>query len=171
MQLLIEPVNLNQLIESIYFTTTPLATKNGNEFAVKNELGDDIITSDFVKLKQILINLLSNACKFTRNGVITLQIKSHATDSRAWIEFIVKDTGMGISENKLEAIFNPFEQADASTNREYGGTGLGLAITKRLSRMLGGSIDIWSEPNKGTTCKVRLPKVLDKPAGNADKAA
>ncbi|WP_455222331.1 ATP-binding protein [Kaarinaea lacus] len=171
MQLLVEPVDLNELIESISFTITPLANKNNNKFVVHNKLSNKTIDSDLIKLKQILINLLSNACKFTANGNISLQIQSHTSDSQLWVDFFVKDTGKGISADKLESIFNPFEQADASINREYGGTGLGLAIARRLSQMLGGSIDIWSEPNKGTTCRLRLPKTLVTSTNNSEKAA
>jgi len=171
MQLLIETIDLDELVASISTTITPLANKNNNSFEIRNELSNETISSDLMKLKQILINLLSNACKFTSDGNILLQIRSHSSGATQWIEFVVKDSGKGISLDKLETIFNPFEQADASTNREYGGTGLGLAISKRLSQILGGTIDIWSEPGKGTTCKLCLPKEIAAARSKQEKAA
>lgn len=120
------------------------------------------VLGDRTKLKQILLNLLSNAIKFTENGSVDLKVSSVSTQTETVLRFVTKDTGIGITEEKLETVFNEFEQAESSTSRKYGGTGLGLSITRKLVDLQMGSINLRSELNKGTTVEVILPyKIAD----------
>lgn len=139
-------------------TIVPLAEKNGNKVCVEcpHELGK--MHADVMRVKQCLLNLLSNANKFTNNGTITLHVSRDETDGRDWITFRVTDTGIGMTPEQQNRIFQRFSQADASTTRRYGGTGLGLAISRGLSELMGGTLVLErSEPNVGSTFTLRLP--------------
>jgi Histidine kinase-, DNA gyrase B-, and HSP90-like ATPase len=116
-----------------------------------------------MRLRQILLNLLSNACKFTKGGEVKLGVK-RVVDGRNWIEIAVTDTGIGMTPEQQVKLFEEFTQADSSTARQYGGTGLGLAITRKLARMMGGDVTVTSEPGKGSVFTVRL-------SGGADAQA
>jgi signal transduction histidine kinase len=118
------------------------------------------MTSDAMKLRQCLFNLLSNACKFTQDGSIDLDVTREEAEGRAWVSFRVRDTGIGIPAAKLAQLFEPFTQADLSTARRFGGTGLGLSITRQLCGLLGGGVTVESEPGKGSTFEIRLPREL-----------
>ena len=118
------------------------------------------LTVDPMRLRQILLNLLSNACKFTKQGEVTLRVQK-VLDGRNWIEFAVADTGIGMTPEQQAKLFEEFTQADSSTARRYGGTGLGLAITRKLARMMGGEVTVTSEPGKGSVFTVRLPGAAD----------
>src|SRR5690606_12644982 len=144
-------------------TIAPLAERNGDTLKLRcaRELG--AIKTDRTKLHQILNNLLSNACKFTRDGQIELSIKITAEAGRAWYRFEVHDTGIGIAADVTERLFAPFVQADSSTTRKYGGTGLGLAISRHYARMLGGDISVKSTPGRGSTFTLRLPQQTTDP--------
>ena len=109
-----------------------------------------------MRLRQILLNLLSNACKFTKQGEVTLQ-GAQGGDGRDWIELAVSDTGIGMTPEQQAKLFEEFSQADATTAQRFGGTGLGLAITRKLARMMGGDVTVASEPGKGSVFTVRLP--------------
>jgi adenylate cyclase len=109
-----------------------------------------------MRLRQILLNLLSNACKFTKQGDVTLRARKVA-DGRNFIELAVADTGIGMTAEQLTKLFQEFSQAEASTAKDYGGTGLGLAITRKLARMMGGDVTVTSEYGKGSVFTVRLP--------------
>ena len=109
-----------------------------------------------MRLRQILLNLLSNACKFTKEGAVTLRAKKVA-DGRHWVELAVADTGIGMTPEQQAKLFEEFSQAEASTAKKYGGTGLGLAITRKLARMMGGDVTVASAPGKGSVFTVRLP--------------
>jgi signal transduction histidine kinase len=109
-----------------------------------------------MRLRQILLNLLSNACKFTKQGEVRLGVK-RVVDGRNWIEIAVADTGIGMTPEQQAKLFEEFTQADSSTARQYGGTGLGLAITRKLARMMGGDVTVASELGKGSVFTVRLP--------------
>jgi signal transduction histidine kinase len=109
-----------------------------------------------MRLRQILFNLLSNACKFTKEGEIKLRARRVA-DGRDWIELAVADSGIGMSPEQQAKLFEEFTQADASTAQRFGGTGLGLAITRKLARLMGGDVTVTSEPGKGSVFTVRLP--------------
>ncbi len=113
--------------------------------------------SDITRVRQILLNLLSNACKFTEKGRVTLSVEREPSGVQDWLEVRVTDTGIGMSEEQMARLFQEFTPADNSMTRKYGGTGLGLAISRRLCELLGGNIDVRSELNQGTTFKVRLP--------------
>jgi len=148
---------LQDLTDTIVATITPLAQKNGNTFSLLYESQRDLMTSDAVRIKQILMNLLSNACKFTREGHITLQVTTTEIADKIWFSFQVSDNGIGIPVEKMRTIFEAFEQADSSITQKYGGTGLGLAITKRFCQLLGGTISLQSNVGKGSTFTVLLP--------------
>ena len=128
------------------------------------------ISSDMTKIRQILLNLLSNACKFTTAGHITLTVSEETVEDKEWLCFQVRDTGIGLSPEQLGHLFQPFVQADASTTRKYGGTGLGLAITQRLCHMLGGTITVESTLGQGTTFTMRLPMAEAVPVQETPEA-
>jgi adenylate cyclase len=109
-----------------------------------------------MRLKQILLNLLSNACKFTKEGEVALRVRKVA-DGRDWVELAVADTGIGMTAEQQAKLFQDFTQADSLTARRYGGTGLGLALSRKLARMMGGDVTVTSEPDKGSVFTVRLP--------------
>jgi PAS domain S-box-containing protein len=159
MTLYLETFELRPMIDSVAATVTPLAKKASNALVVNcaDEVGS--IHSDLTKVRQILFNLLSNACKFTRNGTITLTARRDTNEAVDWIEFQVRDTGIGMTPDQQAKVFEAFTQADASTTRTYGGTGLGLAITKSFSRLMGGDVALTSEAGKGTIFTIRLPAV------------
>ena len=110
-----------------------------------------------MRLRQILLNLFSNACKFTKQGQVTLRARRVLADGRDWIDLAVADTGIGMTAEQQGKLFEEFVQVDASTARRFGGTGLGLAITRKLARMMGGDVTVTSEPGKGSAFTVRLP--------------
>ena len=114
------------------------------------------LTADSMRLKQILLNLLSNACKFTTEGQIARRVRE-VVDGHAWIELAVADTGIGLTAEQQAKLFQDFTQADSLTARRYGGTGLGLALSRRLARMMGGDVTVASEPGKGSVFTVRMP--------------
>src|SRR6516164_9016613 len=151
-----ESVNLAPLIDEVVGTAGQLAEQNNNRFVVEAEGNLGIVTVDPMRLRQILLNLLSNACKFTKQGEVALRVRKVA-DGRSWIEFTVSDTGIGMTAEQQAKLFEEFTQADATTVRQYGGTGLGLAITRKLARMMGGDVTVASEPGKGSVFTVRLP--------------
>jgi signal transduction histidine kinase len=114
------------------------------------------LIADPMRLKQILLNLLSNACKFTMEGEVALRVRKVA-DGRDWIELAVADTGIGMTVEQQAKLFQDFTQADSLTARRYGGTGLGLALSRKLARMMGGDVTVTSEADKGSVFTVRLP--------------
>jgi signal transduction histidine kinase/CheY-like chemotaxis protein len=151
-----ETVNLAPLLEDVIGTARQLAEQNKNRLVVESPENLGTLTVDPMRLRQILLNLLSNACKFTKQGEVVLRVKRVA-DGRNWIEIAVADTGIGMTPEQLAKLFEEFTQADSSTARQYGGTGLGLAITRKLARMMGGDVTAASEPGKGSVFTVRLP--------------
>jgi PAS domain S-box-containing protein len=171
MTLYLETFELRPMIDSVAATITPLAKKNGNALVV--DCADEVGTmhSDLTKVRQTLFNLLSNACKFTRNGTITLTVLRDMDEAVDWVEFQVRDTGIGMTPDQQAKVFEAFTQADASTTRAYGGTGLGLAITKSFCRLMGGDVTLISEAGKGTTFVVRLPAVTRAASDAAGLAA
>jgi two-component system NtrC family sensor kinase len=159
-----EWVNLTPLINEVVDTARPLAEQNNNRLVVKGQENLGSLTVDPMRLRQILLNLLSNACKFTKQGEVTLLARKLVNEGN-WIEFSVSDTGIGMTPEQQAKLFEEFTQADSSTARQYGGTGLGLAITRKLARMMGGDVTLTSEAGKGSTFTVRLPANIDVPAG------
>ena len=155
-------VNLTPLINEVVDTARPLAEQNNNRLMVKCQENLGSLTVDPMRLRQILLNLLSNACKFTKQGEVTLLARKLVNEGN-WIEFAVSDTGIGMTPEQQAKLFEEFTQADSSTARQYGGTGLGLAITRKLARMMGGDVTLTSEAGKGSTFTVRLPAGIDVP--------
>ncbi|QDG52378.1 response regulator [Persicimonas caeni] len=159
-----ETFKLAGLIDDVISTVEPNVRKNANAFVI--DCDDDLghIRADRIKVRQILINLLSNAAKFTRDGEVRLTVRAESTELGEQFVFEISDTGIGIPEEKLEELFNPFTQADSSTTREYGGTGLGLTITRHFCQMMGGAITATSTTGEGSTFTVRLPAPLSSGA-------
>ena len=156
-------MNLAPLIDEVIGTARQLAEQNKNRLVVESQENLGALTVDPMRLRQILLNLLSNACKFTKQGEVTLRVRK-VVDGHNWIEFAVADTGIGMTPEQQAKLFEEFTQADSSTARQYGGTGLGLAITRKLARMMGGDVTVTSEPGKGSVFTVRLPGSADSPA-------
>ena len=156
-----EEFSVLDLLHDVIELSDPLINKNNNNF--NYHCADDIrqITSDKTKIKQILLNLIGNAGKFTRNGIITLKVSKLITNKENWIIFEVSDTGIGMSTVQQEKVFEAYAQADLSTTKDYGGTGLGLAISKRFCVLMGGYINIQSEIDKGSVFTVKLPMQAD----------
>ena len=158
-ELYFEECKLSSLIDTVIDTIKPLAEKNHNVLNVAYPNSIDTINTDPIKLKQILLNLLSNAAKFTENGAIEFLVQAKKFHDTDWIEFIVKDSGIGLTDAAKEKLFTSFFQADNSTHRKYGGTGLGLTISRHFASMLGGEINVDSQPGEGATFTVSLPVV------------
>ncbi|MCA9651500.1 MAG: response regulator [Myxococcales bacterium] len=174
MKLFIEAFELRTAIAGVVATITPLVHERDNELVV--DVPDDlgVMRADLTKVRQALLNLLGNACKFTENGFITLAVRATEVDDRPFIVFAVRDTGIGMSEEQLARLFRPFVQADDSTTRRYGGTGLGLVISQRFCEMMGGHIEVDSEEGMGSTFRLLLPRVVEdvsKPTGEIPIAA
>ncbi|MFW5968744.1 MAG: sensor histidine kinase, partial [Persicimonas sp.] len=161
-----ENFELEELVHGVIDTVEPLAEKNDNELRL--ELEDDLgqMHSDATKVRQILVNLLSNAFKFTEEGTVTLTVRSDEADEEIVLE--VEDTGIGMSQEELEGIFEAFTQVDGSSTRRFGGTGLGLTITRHLCTMLEGEIDMTSAPDEGTRVTARLPRHIEGPSAESD---
>jgi signal transduction histidine kinase len=155
-----EPVNLPRLIDEVIGTAGQLAEKNQNRLVVEAQENLGALNADSMRLKQILLNLLSNACKFTKEGEVALRVRKVA-DGRDWVELAVADTGIGLTAEQQAKLFQEFTQADSLTARRYGGTGLGLALSRKLARMMGGDVTVTSEPSKGSVFTVRLPSGAD----------
>jgi GAF domain-containing protein len=156
LELNLQTVQLAPLIDEVVGTARQLADQNKNRLTaeVPGDLGS--LTVDPMRLRQILFNLMSNACKFTKEGEVKLKAR-RLVDGRDWIELAVADSGIGMTPEQQAKLFEEFTQADASTAQRFGGTGLGLAITRKLARMMGGDVTVTSEPGKGSVFTVRLP--------------
>jgi signal transduction histidine kinase/CheY-like chemotaxis protein len=165
-----ETVNLAPLLEDVIGTARQLAEQNKNRLLLEAPENLGQLTVDPMRLRQILLNLLSNACKFTKQGEVKLRVKK-VVDGRNWIEIAVADTGIGMTPEQQAKLFEEFTQADSSTARQYGGTGLGLAITRKLARMMGGDVTVTSEPGKGSVFTVRLPAGADAQARTSTGAS
>lgn len=159
MEIHMERLVVGELVREIDATTMPLALKNDNtlELRCSEAAAERTILGDATKLKQILLNLISNACKFTRKGTVSVSVRIDAVDGVEWLIAEVVDTGVGIPADRLEAIFQAFTQADARVVASYGGTGLGLTISRRLAQMLGGDITVRSEVGVGSTFTLSMP--------------
>jgi adenylate cyclase len=157
LELAIEPVAIAPLIEEIAGTGRPLAAQNSNKLVIDCKPDIGMIRADPTRLRQVLLNLLSNACKFTTSGEVRVTAARIIDGGRAWLQVDVADSGIGISPEQMGKLFQEFTQADSTTFRQFGGTGLGLSISRRLCRMMGGDITVVSEPGRGATFTVRLP--------------
>ena len=169
MELNLETVQVSSLLEGVINTTEPLVHKNGNRLVLE-AANPGTMHTDVTKLRQILFNLLSNASKFTANGSIHLRVRRERLGSRDWMAFAVEDTGIGITPAQQARLFEPFAQAEASTQQKYGGTGLGLALSRRFAELLGGDIQLQSTAGQGTTFTVRVPASATLPKAAAQVA-
>ena len=152
-----QSLQLAPLIDEVVDTARQLAEQNKNRLVVETQENLGALTVDPMRLRQLLLNLFSNACKFTKQGQVTLRARRVLADGCDWIDLAVADTGIGMTPEQQGKLFEEFVQADASTARRFGGTGLGLAITRKLARMMGGDVTVASKPGKGSVFTVRLP--------------
>jgi signal transduction histidine kinase/CheY-like chemotaxis protein len=157
MELHLESFAVAALVEDVVTTFRPLAEKNGNQVVLECPADVGTMRADAMRVRQALLNLASNAGKFTERGLVTVAAARRRDDGRDWITFAVSDTGIGMTAGQMAKLFEEFTQADASTTRKYGGTGLGLAISRRFCRMMGGDITVESTPGAGSTFTIRLP--------------
>jgi PAS domain S-box-containing protein len=156
-----EGFSVAELVRDVEQIARPLVDQNGNTLSVEGAGEAGLMFTDQMKVRQVLLNLLSNAAKFTNQGSIHMMVSRRPSQAGVdEISFIIADTGIGIAPEFLPLLFTEFTQADPSMTRKYGGSGLGLAISQRFCRMLGGEIAITSEPGRGTTCTVRLPAAI-----------
>jgi signal transduction histidine kinase len=162
MELQLETFPLAPLIADVVKTIEPLAAKNANQVAVNCDGTIGTLHADQMRLRQALLNLMSNANKFTERGAISIGARQGQEDGRDWITLAVTDTGIGMTPDQMGKLFQEFSQA-SSTARKYGGTGLGLAISKRFCQMMGGDITVESEPGRGSTFTIRLPRIVEAP--------
>ncbi|MDC1086866.1 PAS-domain containing protein [Alphaproteobacteria bacterium] len=146
-----ETFELKQILDDVMKTSSPLAQKNDNELIIDYKTEIDFVTADQTRVKQVVLNLISNACKFTEKGKITIGVNKNLRDGGDLISIDIIDTGIGMSDEQMSKLFNSFVQADSSTTRKYGGTGLGLTISKQLAKLMGGDVVVNSELGKGTT--------------------
>ena len=165
MQVTAQPFELNEVVEEVLNSVQPMAARNGNRVSVNTAGNGPSVCTDLMKFRQSLLNLMSNACKFTQGGEISLDIAREEEADGQWLRVAVRDTGIGIESAHMEKLFQPFTQADSSTTRRYGGTGLGLAITRRFCRLMGGDVTVESTPGQGSTFTMRIPAALDAEAG------
>ena len=160
----LEDFDVAALMRDAAVAVQPLADKNSNRLVVNCPEDIGAMHADPLRVRQVVLNLLSNACKFTEGGEVTLELGRERTDGTDWLEVTVSDTGIGMTPEQTEKLFEEFTQADGSMTRKYGGTGLGLAISRRLCRMMGGEVSLTSEPGEGTTFTARLPLAVTLPA-------
>jgi signal transduction histidine kinase len=158
-ELSVTPVQVPSFVEELADAARLLARKNGNQLSMQlsEDAGALALQADVTRLRQCMLNLLSNACKFTEQGHVTLRVGRAELEGAPAVAFAVQDTGIGMNDEQLSRVFQPFEQADASTTRRFGGTGLGLAITSQLVRLMGGTLSAKSVPGQGSTFTLTLP--------------
>jgi len=168
MQLHLEDFDLGSVIEGVVGTVEPLAAKNGNQLKV--ECGDNMgsMHADLTKIRQVLLNLLSNASKFTKGGMILLEVRRFVLENRDWIRFRVQDTGIGMTPDQLLRLWRPFSQADSGTTRKFGGTGLGLAISHQFCQMMGGDVHVESALGEGSIFTAEIPAVVRVPGSDSE---
>ncbi len=175
MDLYLETFDVSALAVDIAAVIQPLAEANRNRVDVRCGAEVGSMRADLTKVRQALFNLLSNACKFTEAGTVTLAVGRSADEAGDWLTFTVSDTGIGMTAEQMTRLFETFSQADASVARRFGGSGLGLALSRQLARMMGGDITVESEPGVGSTFVLRLPAQVEEPrdapaAGAAERA-
>jgi signal transduction histidine kinase len=161
MELHLESFALAPLIDGVIKTIEPLAAKNENHVAVHCDAAIGTIHADQIRLRQALLNLISNANKFTEKGTITIDAGQGQQNGRDWITLAVTDTGIGMTAGQIGKLFQEFAQASSSTASKYGGTGLGLVISRRFCQMMGGDITVESEPGRGSTFTIRVPQIVE----------
>ncbi len=157
MDVYLEHVFLTRLVDEVKTIVEPMVKKNGNKLLIDSPQDIGSLQTDLTKLKQSIINLLSNAAKFTKDGTVTLRLARETRDGVPWVKVEVADNGIGMTDEQIGRLFQAFTQADSSTTRNFGGTGLGLTITRHFCAMLGGSIEVKSKPGEGSTFTILLP--------------
>ncbi|HLY27667.1 MAG TPA: response regulator [Aggregatilineales bacterium] len=162
MDLYLETFDISSMIQEMVTTVKPLMSKNNNQLVVNDGQALGTMVADQTKVRQVMLNLLSNASKFTQQGTITVDVLREHGASGDWLTFRVTDSGIGMTQEQLSRLFQDFTQADSSTTRKYGGTGLGLSISRRYCQMMGGDIFVSSQEGKGSTFTVRLPATVVK---------
>jgi signal transduction histidine kinase len=167
MKLYLETFDVASVVEEVVSTARPLMEKNGNTLEVRCSPDVGQLREDITKVRQVLLNLLSNAAKFTEKGTVSLDVTRENDVTGTWVVFRVRDTGIGMTPGQLGKLFQAFTQADGSTQRKYGGTGLGLALSRKFCVMMGGDINARSEPGKGSTFTMRLPGDVENVDGEA----
>lgn len=171
MPLLLEDLDPAEVAEDARRDAEPLAARNENSIGIESSLSIPTIRADKTKLRQVLINLLGNACKFTRSGVIQIRLRDVAADGGPAdkilppdrIQISVSDSGIGMTPDEMNGLFKPYQQASDTTAREYGGTGLGLAISRQICRLMGGDLTVSSEKGKGATFTATIPRRVENP--------
>lgn len=164
MEVHLETFDVGALIRDLNDVMRPLVERKSNRLVVDYPKSIGTMQADRIKVRQCLLNLLSNASKFTDKGVITFSANRTARNGSDWLTFSIRDTGIGMTTEQMGKLFRAFTQADDSTSRKYGGTGLGLALTKRFSQIMGGDVRVESEPGKGSTFTIELPVIAAKAA-------
>jgi signal transduction histidine kinase len=162
MDLCLETFPVGQLVQDVTAIVQPLVDKHHNRLVVQCPADVGEMYDDQTKLRQALFNLLSNACKFTEQGTVTVQVQRGVLAGVEWLTFRVSDTGIGMTPEQLGRLFQPFSQAEATTSKKYGGTGLGLVLSRRFCQMMGGDITVESEPGQGTAFTIRLPREVQE---------
>ena len=173
MELFLEDFDVAKMIDEVASTIEPLVEKHANTLQIELGPGLGVMHADLTKVRQSLFNLLSNAAKFTQEGLVTLDARRQRMDGSEWIVFRISDTGIGMSPEQILKLFQDFTQADASTTRKFGGTGLGLALTRRFCQMMGGDVTVHSVPGEGSVFTITLPVVvvdIGKPEASAEDA-
>src|SRR5262249_4160981 len=171
MDLYLESFSVAKIAQDVGAIIQPLTQKNSNKLVTVVSEDAGSMHADLTKVRQSLFNLLSNASKFTHNGTITLNICRESSPLGDWIVFRVTDSGIGMTQDQIDKLFEAFTQADSSTTRKFGGTGLGLAISRRFCRMMGGDITVTSEMGTGSTFTVRLPARVTDPKDQVKQLA
>lgn len=161
MQIFPETFSIRAILDEVSTTVKPMLARNSNALRITCPENIGTMHSDMVKVRQILLNLLSNACKFTEQGTIALEVSRENAADGSTIVFRVADSGIGMTEPQMAKLFEAFTQAEASTTRSYGGTGLGLAITRKFCQMLNGEVSVSSERGKGSAFTVRIPATIE----------
>jgi signal transduction histidine kinase len=161
MELAVSSFPLAPLIADVAKTIEPLAAKNSNTVAAHCDAAIGTMQADQMRLRQALLNLMSNANKFTERGGISIDAREQQENGRDWVTIAVADTGIGMTREQMRKLFQEFSQASSTTASKYGGTGLGLAISRQFCRMMGGDISVESEVGRGSTFTIRLPRIVD----------
>jgi signal transduction histidine kinase len=156
----LETFEMAPFIEHVSHTAQPLISQNGNKLVIRPMAHVGEVVCDQTKLRQIILNLLSNAAKFTTDGEVSISVRRDEKPAGDWIEIRVEDTGIGIAEEDLPKLFQDFGQVSATTSSKYGGTGLGLAVSQKLCALMGGGISVSSEVGHGSCFVVRIPAVV-----------
>ncbi len=170
MDLYLEAFEIGDLIDEVITNVQPLVEKNSNQFEIQRAADLRVMQADRTKVRQAILNLMSNAAKFTEHGTITFMVERRPHTAGDQIIFQVADTGIGMSPDQVQTLFTEFTQADVSTTRKYGGTGLGLALSRRFCQMMGGNITVTSQIGQGSTFTISLPAVVEEPENTADQS-